>query len=424
VTDELSLNRTILLLAIAIVVALLARRLRLPYTVGLVATGVGLALSRIGTGAALTHDFIFNTLLPPLLFEAALNIHWNALRRDALPVLTLASLGVVLSALVVAAGMVWLAGWPGPPALVFGILLAATDPVAIIAMFKDTGVTGRLRLLVEGESLLNDGVAAVLFVLVVAWAQAGGGSGVTALSVAQTLVMIAGGGVLVGLVCGGAAILVTGRTSDHLVEAALTVVTAYGSFLLAEHAHVSGVLATVAAGLVMGNFGVLRAEDQGSLITNRGRAFVLDFWEFVAFLANSFVFLLIGLRAAVIPFQALGLPALLLAIGLVLAGRALAVYPLCLLFAWSRRAMTLPQQHVLWWGGLRGALGLALALSLPRSLPLRDEIVIGTFGVAAFSIVVQGLTMPILLKRLHLLPDSSKPPEQDTGGEDAHRPGG
>ncbi len=405
---ELALNHTILLLVVAIVVALLARRLCLPYTVGLVATGAGLALWRVGTGTALTHEFIFNTILPPLLFEAALNIHWRELRRDALPVLALATFGVVISVLVVAVGMQRLAGWPWPPALVFGVLIAATDPVAIIAMFKDTGVSGRLRLLVESESLLNDGVAAVLFVLAVAWAQAGGAEPVTAAHVALTLAVVAGGGVLVGLVCGGAAIVVAGRPADHLVEAALTAVAAYGSFLLAEHWHVSGVLATVAAGLLMGNRGVLRADDQASLISERGRAFVLDFWEFVAFLANSFVFLLIGLRVAAIPFQALGLPALLLAIGLVLAGRALAVYPLCLPFARSRWAVPAPQQHVLWWGGLRGALGLALALSLPRSLSLRDEVVIATFGVVAFSVLVQGLTMPWLLRRLSLLPAKAR----------------
>jgi monovalent cation:H+ antiporter, CPA1 family len=154
------LRNTVGLLVAAIIVALVARRLRLPYTVGLVITGIALALLRIDRGVVFTHDFIFDVILPPLLFEAAINIHWKELRRDALPVLTLAIAGTILSAVIVAAGMVAVLGWPVRSALLFGVLIAATDPVAVIAMFKDIRVAGRLRLLVESESLFNDGVAA------------------------------------------------------------------------------------------------------------------------------------------------------------------------------------------------------------------------------------------------------------------------
>jgi CPA1 family monovalent cation:H+ antiporter len=400
---DLILSHTVALLVVAILVAIVARRLRLPYTVGLVIAGIGLALMRVETEVTLTHDFIFDLILPPLLFEAALAIHWSELRRDALPVLTLATLGVVISAALVAVGMVGILGWPVSSALVFGVLIAATDPVAVIAMFTDTGVKGRLRLLVESESLLNDGVAAVLFALVLAWALATGGEEATSAKVAWALVTTAGGGVLVGLLCGGAAILVAGRTSDHLVETALTTVAAYGSFLLAEYFHLSGVLATVAAGLLMGNLGVLSGPDE-DLLSSRGREFVLAFWEFAAFIANSLIFLLIGVTVAGIRFERLGWKALLIAVGLVLIGRALSVYPLCLPFMRSRWAVPVREQHVLWWGGLRGALALALALSLPPSLAIRNEIVVATFGVVAFSVVVQGLTMPLLLRRLGFLP--------------------
>jgi len=231
---DLILSHVVDLLLAAIFVAIIARRVHLPYTVGLVVTGIGLALVRIETEVTLTHEFIFDVILPPLLFEAALAIQWTELRRDSLPVLTLATVGVLISAVVAAAGMVTILGWPTPFALVFGVLIAATDPVAVIAMFTDTGVKGRLRLLVESESLLNDGVAAVLFTLVLAWAQTTGGEATTLSQIAQTLVGTAGGGILVGLVSGGAAIAVAGRTSDHLVETALTTVAAYGSFLAAE----------------------------------------------------------------------------------------------------------------------------------------------------------------------------------------------
>lgn len=399
---DIILSHTVGLLVIAILTAIIARRIHLPYTVGLVVAGIGITVARIDTGFVLTHDIIFDAILPSLLFEAAFNIHWAELRRDALPVLTLAILGVVISAIVVAAGIASVLAWPFSSALVFGVLIAATDPIAVIAMFKDTGIKGRLRLLVESESLLNDGVAAVLFALVLGWAQATGEAD-TPLQVAKSLIFTTGGGILTGLACGGAAIVVAGRTSDHLVETALTVVAAYGSFLLADHFGLSGVLATVSAGFLMGNLGVLREEEQGPL-SSRGRDFVMAFWEFAAFIANSLIFLLIGLTVAGITLDRLGLPSILIIVMLVLVGRAFTVYPLCLLFRRTRWAIPSRDQHILWWGGLRGALALGLALALPPSLAFRNEIVIAAFGVVAFSVLIEGLTMPLLLRILGFLP--------------------
>jgi CPA1 family monovalent cation:H+ antiporter len=399
---DIALGHTIGLLGVAILVAMLARRLSLPYTVGLVLTGIGLAVTRLETGAMLTHDFILDVILPPLLFEAAINIHWRSLRRDMLPVLTLSTLGVVVSAAFVAAGMIFLLSWPVMPSLVFGILIAATDPIAVIALFKDIGVTGRLRLLVESESLFNDGVAAVLFGLTLTWTELPQGASLSGTIIALTLAEVAGGGVLVGIACGIVAIAVAWRTSDHLVETALTAVAAYGSFLLAESFHVSGVLATVAAGLLMGNLGVLVDDEDHSrpALSSHGREFVIAFWEFAAFIANSLVFLLIGLRVAGMAFADADWAVVPVAILLVLAGRALTVYPLCLPFTWSRWTVPMQDQHILWWGGLRGALALALALALPTSMPSNNEILIATFGVVTFSVVIQGLTMPMLMKRL------------------------
>jgi CPA1 family monovalent cation:H+ antiporter len=399
---DAALAHTLWLLVTAVFVAIIARRIRLPYTVGLVAAGIGITLVHIKTEAVLTPDIIFNLILPPLLFEAAISIHWSELRRDALPVLTLAILGVVISAAVVGQGISSLLGWPLSSALVLGVLISATDPIAVIAMFKDTGIGGRLRLLVESESLLNDGVAAVLFALTLGWAQASGET-VRPMQAGQSLMLTTGGGILIGLGCGGMAILVAGRTTDHLVETALTVVAAYGSFLVADHLGVSGVLATVSAGLLMGNLGVLKTTEL-SLLTSQGRDFVLAFWEFAAFIANSIIFLLIGLTVARIPFNGLGMPAILIVVMLVLAGRALSVYPLCLLFTRTQWAIPVREQHVLWWGGLRGALSLGLVLSLPPSLAYRDEIIIAAFGVVVFSVMIQGLTMPLLLRVLGFLP--------------------
>ena len=389
-----------LLLLVATLVALASRRLRVPYTVGLVVAGTALALAHVHTGTALTGHLLFSALLPPLLFEAALSLSWTELRRDALPILTLATVGVVVSALAVAAGMAFLVHWPWPAALVFGVLIAATDPVSVLATFKENGVVGRLRLLVEAESLLNDGVAAVLFALAVTYAQGGTAGHAGWL----TLATATGGGLLIGALCGGVAVALAGRpTADHLVETALTAAAAYGSFLLADHFHVSGVLATVAAGLVMGNVGALHATDS-PFFTERGREVVLAFWDFAAFVANSLIFLLIGQGNAAIAFPSLGLIPIAAAVALVWAGRALTVYPLCALFARSRLRIARSHQHALFWGGMRGALALALALSLPPGLAYRDQIVIATFSVVAFSVIVQGIAMPFLLKRWNLLP--------------------
>ena len=398
-----ALTHTISALGAAVLVAIIARRMRLPYTVGLIFAGQGLAVAGFAvagreTGAMLTHDFIFNVILPPLLFEAALSIRWRELQQDMLPVLVLSTLGVVIAAVVVAAGMVKFLAWPAAPAVVFGVLIAATDPIAVLAMFKDTGIKGRLRLLVESESLFNDGVAAVLFSLVLTWAQTSGSSQLSAVAVGGTLAFMTGGGVLVGLSCGGAAVALAGRTSDHLVQATLTAVAAYGSFLLAEHFQFSGVLATVAAGLVMGNLGVLREDKNRSVCSSGARSFVIDLWEFAAFIANSLIFLMIGL--SLVPLIRVDATALVLAIGLVLAGRALSVYPMCLFFRRSKWVIPLREQHVLWWGGLRGALALALALGLPPSFPLYSEILATAFGVVVFSVIVQGLTMPVLMRKL------------------------
>ena len=396
------LLRLVAVLAVAMMVAIAARQFRLPYTVGLVFVGAVLAVTKPDFGMHLTHEMIFDLILPPLLFEAALSLSWRELMRDSAPLLALAGLGTLVSAAVVTVACVILLGWPAPSALVFGALIAATDPVAIIAMFKDNDIKGRLRLLVESESLLNDGAAAVLFVMALAFAESGG-AGESLGEIAMTLGRIVFGGVAIGALCGFAAIAASLRTSEHMIEAALTTIAAFGSFLVAEYFHDSGVLATVTAGLIMGNLGVLR-EDEGGYLSLKGREFVIAFWEFAAFIANSVVFLLIGVDVASTPFQSYGAPLLLAVIGIVLVARAVTVYPLSAIFLVSRWKVTLGEQHVLWWGGLRGALALALALSLPDSLPMRDTIVVVTFGVVAFSIVIQGLTMPLLLRALGFLP--------------------
>ncbi|MEO6378349.1 MAG: cation:proton antiporter [Caulobacteraceae bacterium] len=381
---------------VACVVAILSRRLRLPYSVGLVAAGAGLALFGGSMHFAVTPDFIYTVLLPPLIFEAALQLKWRPF-RDNLPVTTtLAFPGVLLAGAIIATGMHFIAGWGWLGSTLFGALIAATDPVSVVAAFKEMKVEPRLSLLVESESLLNDGAAAVAFAILLSVAQ---GSGLQPTAMVGSLLWMVVGGVAVGILVAGAALLVTGRTEDHLVEITLTTIAAYGSFWLAEHYHMSGVLAALAAGLVVGNVGWTGW--MGCSISAAGREHVISFWDYAAFLANSVVFILIGGYEASQASQ-LFTPAAALAIGLVLIARIAAVYPLCALFVRSALRVDMRHQHVLVWGGLRGALALALALAIPDSVPEKSAIIVAAFAVVAFSIFAQGLTMPWLIKALGL----------------------
>ena len=387
---DLNFQTVSTLLLIAAVVAMLTRRIRLPYSVGLVMAGIILAILPFAPKVSLTKDLIFTALLPPLLFEAALYIHWDQLRRDFSVIVVLATVGVLLSACVTTIGMHYLGHWQWLGALVFGVLIAATDPVSVIATFKEAKARGRLLVLIEAESLLNDGTAAVAFGVVVALAS---GQQLTPLEITAMFLRTIGGGVL----CGGAvalgALLLAGRTDDHLVEITLTTVAAYGSFLLANYLGLSGVLATITAGLIIGNFKSLNA------ISERGKEAVQAFWEYAAFVANSLVFLLIGMHEAHQNFVAIWLPALI-AIALVTLGRAVAIYPCCFIFSRTALRVRIRQQHVLVWGGVRGALALALALGLPREVAQREEIITISFAVVAFSVFVQGLTIKPLLRSM------------------------
>lgn len=386
----LSIEKAELLLLIAAVVAILAQRLRLPYTVGLVFAGIVLALLPFAPNIQLTKELIFNAFLPPLIFEATFYINWKELHKDLPVVLTLATVGVILSAGITTVGMHYLAHWDWVPSLLFGVLIAATDPVSVIATFKESGVHGRLRQLVEAESLFNDSTAAVAFGIAIAIAT---GGNLSPIGIAQSLVVTIIGGLGCGALVAGAVLALAGRTEDHLVEITFTTIAAYGSFLLAEHLHVSGVLATLTAGLIVGNIGSLGA------ISDKGREAVESFWEYAAFVVNSLIFLLMGMLEAHQNFTSVLIP-IVIGIVFVTLGRAVSTYFCCAFFMRSTLQVKPAHQHVLFWGGLRGALALALALGLPPELPYRNEIVTVSFAVVAFSIFVQGLTITPLLRAM------------------------
>ena len=382
------------LMLIAAVVAMLSRRVRLPYSVGLFLAGIFLALLPFVPRIALTKDLIFTALLPPLLFEAAFDLHWDQVRRNLPVIVVLATVGVVISAGVTATGMHFLLQWQWFSALAFGVLIAATDPVSVIAIFREAKAHGRLLVLIESESLFNDGTAAVAFSVVLALAQ---GQQASAAGALLLLVKQVGGGIVCGVAVSYGALLLMGRTNDHLVEVTFTTIAAYGSFLAADAFGLSGVLATITAGLVMSNCQSPR------VLTERGKNTIETFWEYAAFVANSLVFLLIGMHEASQHFMAIWLPAAA-AIVFVLVSRAAAIYPLCLLFARSPLRVSARHQLTLFWGGLRGALALALALGLPMGFPLRDEIINVSFAVVAFSVFVQGITMEPFLRKMGEIP--------------------
>ena len=392
--DTSVIEQFVLLTVIGAVVAIVAHRLHIPYTVGLVVAGLVMAVLPIRIDLPFNKDFLFEVLLPPLIFEAALYIEWRELRRDMIVVGTYAVIGVILSLLVTAAVMHIAIGWTWPAAVLFGVLIAATDPVSIIATFKEAKVEGRLRLLVEAESLFNDSTAAVGFAVAVAFAL---GEALSPAAAVWQLVSSAIGGAIVGAGIAVIALLIIGRTKDHLAELAMTTFAAFGSFWAAEHFGLSGILSTTASGLIIGN-----RIGRGS-ITMRGEESMEHFWEFAAFVSNSVIFIILGINLASQDFESSGL-LVLFAIIAVLAGRVAAVYPLSALYGRSSWRVPMQYQHTLFWGGLRGSLALALALGVPVAVPYRTEILIATFGVVAFSIFIQGSTVTPLMRFLGELP--------------------
>jgi monovalent cation:H+ antiporter, CPA1 family len=380
------------LLLIASLVAMAVRRLHIPYTVALVVAG--LLLTTLSTYKfELTPELILGLFVPPLVFEAAFHLNLTELRRNLTTILVLAVPGVLLTTLIVAGILSYGTALNLPAALVFGALIAATDPVAVVALFRLLGVPKRLSVLVEGESLLNDGTALVLFNLMLAVALTGQ---FNLLSSLADFVRVSVGGIVLGLALGWAISRLIARIDDYLIEITLTTVLAYGSYLLADQLHFSGVLAVVAAGLITGSLG-----PQGMSPTTR--IVLYNFWEYITFLVNSLVFLLIGLE---VDFQALldAWQPILWALGAVLLARLVVVYGLSWITGRLVEPISLRWRHILAWGGLRGALSLALALSLPAAFgPDRELLLTMAFGVALFTLLVQATSMSALVRRLGII---------------------
>lgn len=390
----------ILLFCVATAVALLVRHFRIPYTVALVLAGLGLGALRWIDAPHLTQELLFAVFLPGLLFEAAYHIRWHRLRENARVILALAVPGVVAAIGVTGVITAWIVrGLEVDPTfmlsqgLVFGALIAATDPIAVVALFRTLHVPSRLSLLVEGESLLNDGTAIVLFALILATVT-GGTTTVSALT-AQFLSTTAGGA-LIGVAVGLAASHVTKRVDEPTIEITLTVIAAYGAFVAAEQVHASGVIATVASGLVCGNVG----RDEGMSPTTL--LAVESFWEYLAFALNSIVFLLIGFEVSLGGLASYWREIAVATVAMLVA-RFFVVAAVTVLLRRTNEAVPRGWTTVLAWGGIRGGLSIVLALGLPRDLPHREQLITMTLGVVLSSILLQGMTMAPLLRRLGLV---------------------
>jgi CPA1 family monovalent cation:H+ antiporter len=418
-TNDVALDTVrlfVALLAGAVAVAFLARRLSMPYSVGLVI--VGLVVTRLAGGLRIeiTPGLVLAVLLPGLIFEAALRTEFEELRPSFLGVVLLAVPGVLIGAWLVGVVLSATTQLSFPGAFLVGAMVAATDPAAVIATFARTNAPRRLATFVEAESLLNDGTGVVLFTIGLATLT--GGSSYEQGVLMFGVVVI--GSVAMGIAAGFLATRLIATTDEHLVELTISVVLAYGTYLVADLLHLSGIIATVLAGATLGSYGRTHGLSREALTR------IDDVWEFIAYLLTALIFLLLGAAISLDAVVASFIP-ILWAIIAVLVGRGIVVY--LLLGGASSLAATLSRRsaaartlrpiprawlHILFWAGLRGAVAVALALSLPADTPDRELLQGITFGVVLFTLLVQGSTAGALIQRLGVrrLADSQSTAEE------------
>ncbi len=389
----------VILFSVATAAAITARRLKIPYTAILVIAGMIVGALGAVNPPRLTRDLLFAVILPGLLFEAAFNLDVGVFLKNKMAISALAIPGVIAAIFLAGTGTALaISGLSShteftlQQGLVFGALVAATDPIAVVAIFRELHVPVRLATLVEGESLLNDGTSIVLLTLLLS-AVSGESTGIGQL--ALRFILIVGGGGVLGFAAGAVASKLISRIDDAVIEITITVITAYGTFALAEQIGVSGVIATVVAGMHCGTYAWTES------MSRKTRVALDAFWEYIAFALNSVVFLLIGFEVSASALLA-AWPEILLAFVVVVVARAVVVYGVGALLNRTRERIPSSWLAVMTWGGLRGALSMVLALALPFDFPNRDLLITLTFGVVLLSILVQGLTMQPLLRKVGL----------------------
>ncbi|TMC23308.1 MAG: hypothetical protein E6J34_03390 [Chloroflexi bacterium] len=391
----------------ALGVILVTRRLAVPYTLGLVVVGLLFSLFGILPEARLTPPLVLFVFLPALLFEGTWTMQFSRLRENWLAIFLLAGPGLLLSLVMIATILHVADGLAWSTAFLLAAILSPTDPVAVLGLFRQLRVNERLSTIIEGESLFNDGVAGSLYQtflsLVLLSLHGETPSGLQGwLAGAGLFIVEAGGGIVLGLCCGWGVSVLVKYIDDPLVETTITIIVAYGVYLLADTLHLSAIMAVIVAGLVVGNYGRSVGMSEQTL------AAVDSFWSTIAFVANALIFLLVGIQLnplSLISNPATSGPTLLiaaLAVGVVLLARLVLVL---LLSAQSRvRLFPAPIPHawslIIFWSGLRGALSLALVLAIPLEVPNRSVLVVSTYAVILFTLLIQGFSLRGILKRL------------------------
>ena len=399
---EQDLKQFLIVLLVALSAASLPKMFaplrQIPYTLLLLLVGLGLALVDVRL-MPLSPGLILMVFLPPLLFEAAWNMRWSALKRELLPSGLYAVGGVMISIAGIGIALHTVMSVPWITALLIGACLSATDSASVLGIFREVGAGDRLRTLLEGESLFNDGASVVAFGVLVDLA-----TDPKPFQLSSTVLeffVVTGIGVSVGALIGICVAVLTQRYALAWVEQALMLVTAYGAYLFAEELGGSGVICVVVAGLVIGNFSL----QPGVEIAKRST--LTEFWEFIVFLINSILFLLLGDQIHVSRLIA-HLPTTTIAVLAVIVSRAIAIYGLSALSnGLGKTEISWRDQTALWWTGLRGSVSIALAIGLPAAIAERQEIISAAFGAVWFTLLIQGLTTKFWLERLDLLEDQS-----------------
>ena len=390
----------VVLLAIAVAVALLTQRLSIPYSVALVIAGFVLSLVGPAQSVHITPELILIVFIPGLVFEAAYHIDLDQLRRSFAAVAILAVVGVVITAGLVAVIVSTTTGLDASLAFVLGAIVCATDPVATVAVFRQLHAPKSLATVVEAESLLNDGTGVVLFTIALAAVAKPESPLQAAVSFVVALALSAALGTLAGLV----AVRLMHFAQDRTVQIMISIVAAYGTYLVADALHESGIIATVVVGLAIGNAG-------GRLALPANTTDALDqVWETVAFLLTAMVFLLVGV--VITPAQLVGAGTVIAAgfVAITIA-RALVVYGLIgaggrLPARGGHTPVPVGYLHVMFWAGLRGAIAVALVLSLPTDLPQHDLIAGGVYGIVLITLLVQGTTAGWVVRRSGVLDET------------------
>ncbi|SFJ89807.1 monovalent cation:H+ antiporter, CPA1 family [Halobacillus dabanensis] len=392
----------LLLLAISVSVIAIAKLLKEPDSIALVLVGLVLGLTELPiiedaeryiTQSEVFQATIISLFLPILLGDATLKLPFHHLFSQKKTVLGLAFVGTFVSSICIGTAAYFLLDLPLAVAFTFAALMSATDPISVLSIFKSLGVPQKMSTVMEGESLFNDGIAVVLFKIAsiylltymeMGWA--GLGSGVF------LFLKFAIGGALVGLVLGYFFSQVIRVFDDYPLEVAFSALLFFGSYFIAEHFHTSGVIAVVVGGFVFGDYGAKIG------MSKETKTNINTFWDSVTLIANALIFLMVGLEIRNIDLAG-NWGVIVGAILIVLVGRTIAVY---LGTGWVQE-LSSKERLLINWGGLRGSLSVALALSLPMDFAGRDQVLLLTFSVVLFSLIVQGLTLKPLIKKLGMI---------------------